>query len=310
MAYESEALVNYCPALGTVLANEEVENGRAKEGGHPVEKRPLRQWILKITAYAERLIEDLDLVDWPESLKKLQINWIGKSEGAQIDFQVKDHPDKITVFTTRHDTLFGTTFMVLAPEHPLVMAITTPDHRNEVAAYQKKVESENEIDRTDMTKTKTGVFTGAYCINPANQQPIPIWIADYVLMGYGTGAVMGVPTNDMRDFEFAQKYKLPILSVIDPDFASFPEAERQEIVQGKKCWEGEGTYINSANFEVSLHGLTMEQAKQQMVEWLESKRVGSRARDLQAQGLAIFTSTLLGRAFSNHPLCRWNKESA
>ncbi len=207
LAYEAEVLVNFCPALGTVLANEEVENGVSKEGGFPVERRPLRQWILKITAYADRLLEDLQLVDWPESLKRLQINWIGRSEGVKIHF------GDITVFTTCPETLFGVTFLVLAPEHPFVADLRS----KEIDDYRREVASKSDMQRTELAKEKTGVFTGLYAINPANNEKIPIWIADYVLMNYGTGAVMGVPGGDERDKEFAEKYGIPIVPVIEKD---------------------------------------------------------------------------------------------
>lgn len=279
LAYEAEMHVNYCPALGTVLANEEVENGKSKEGGYPVERRPLRQWVLKITAYAERLLQDLDLLDWPESLKKLQVNWIGRSEGAQVDFPIKHHPSSLTVFTTRPDTLFGATYIVLAPEHPLVDQITTEEQRNQVKDYQKVSASESELFRTELNKEKTGVFTGAYAVNPVNGKEIPIWIADYVLMSYGTGAIMAVPAHDERDFEFAQKFRLPILPVYQPD--SVPEdvedeVYRQELLDGKRCLSGEGCCFNSANAEVSLNGLNVEDSKKTIIEWLEKKGFGKR----------------------------------
>jgi leucyl-tRNA synthetase len=260
MAYEAEVLVNFCPALGTVLANEEVENGRAKEGGHPVERRPLKQWILKITAYADRLIEDLQLIDWPESLKRAQINWIGKSEGVKVHFTEERTGEKITVFTTRADTLFGVTYVVLAPEHPLVSEITTPEQKAKVAAYQKEISSKSDLQRTDLVKEKSGVWTGAYAINPANNKKIPIWISDYVLMSYGTGAVMAVPAHDERDFEFAQKFKLPIIHVI--------ASEEME-----KCWIGDGRMIDSE----FLNGLTVEPAIQKMTEWLVQNQKGERS---------------------------------
>lgn len=283
LAYEADINVNYCPALGTVLANEEVENGRAKEGGHPVEKRPLRQWVLKITAYADRLIEDLALVDWPESLKKLQINWIGRSEGALVNFNIKSHDEHLTVFTTRHDTLAGVTFMVLAPEHPLVATITTEDQRQAVQAYQKKAAAESEIERSDPNKPKTGVFTGAYAVNPFTHQEIPIWISDYVLMGYGTGAIMGVPGHDARDFAFAKQFGLPIVVLFDPDLdrhlALVPENTSQEeyrrcILDGAVCWEEDGTYLPIKGSAFSLVGLTIEEAKKRVVSWLEENKLG------------------------------------
>lgn len=264
LAYESEMLVNYCPALGTVLANEEVDNGKSKEGGHPVERRPLRQWVLKITAYAEQLIDDLDLVDWPESLKKLQINWIGKSEGAALDFAVAGSNEVISVYTTRPDTLFGATYMVLSPEHPLVEKITTNEQLAKVKEYQKVAAGKSDLDRTELNREKTGVFTGSYAINPVNNQKIPIWISDYVLMSYGTGSIMAVPAHDERDFEFAETFQLPIVYVYQP---SVPDAE-------KKCWSGDGVCINSKNSEISLNGLNVKEATQKMIRWLEEKGMG------------------------------------
>lgn len=253
LAYEAVQSVNFCPALGTVLANEEVENGVAKEGGFPVEKRPLRQWILKITAYADRLISDLDLVDWPDSLKRLQINWIGRSEGAKVHFALDGHPDQITVYTTCPHTLFGATYMVLAPEHPLVAKITTKEQKNAIDEYVKIASQETDLDRTDLNHDKTGVFTGAYAVNPVNGRKIPVWISDYVLMSYGTGAIMAVPAHDDRDKAFAEKFKLPIELVIDE--------EKNEM-------------FNSKNAEISLDGMTTEKAKTAITEWLASKKLG------------------------------------
>ena len=260
MAYEAEVLVNFCPALGTVLANEEVENGRSKEGGHLVERRPLRQWILKITAYADRLIEDLQLIDWTETLKRDQINLIGKSEGVIVHFIEEIKGEKITVFTTRADTLFGVTYVVLAPEHPLVAEITTPEQKAAVTAYQKEIASKSDLQRTDLVKEKTGVWTGAYAINPVNNKKISIWISDYVLMSYGTGAVMAVPAHDERDFEFAQKFKLPIIHVISSE-------------EMEKCWVGDGKMIHSE----FLNGLAVEPAIQKMTEWLVQNQKGEKS---------------------------------
>lgn len=275
LAYEAEMLVNYCPALGTVLANEEVEDGKSKEGGFPIERRPLRQWILRITAYAERLIDDLKLVDWPESLKKLQINWIGKSEGAQVTFEAAETKDPIEIFTTRPDTLFGATYMVLAPEHPLVNKLTSAAQRQAVTDYQKKAASESDLDRTDLSKEKTGVFIGSYAVNPVNGKRIPIWISDYVLMGYGTGAIMAVPAHDERDFEFANLFGLPIEPVYDPGDQS--DEVRAGVLAGKVCLPGEGMCINSANKEVSLNGLSVFEAKKKIISWLETKGLGKGA---------------------------------
>lgn len=280
LAYEAEMLVNFCPALGTVVANEEVENGRTKEGGHSVERRPLRQWVLKITAYADRLLQDLDLLDWPESLKKLQANWIGKSEGVEAEFSIDGTSHGITVFTTCPHTLFGATYVVLAPEHALVQQITSAEQRDAVQQYQKEVALKSDFDRTEMSKNKTGVFTGAYAINPINQQRIPIWIADYVLINYGTGAVMAVPAHDERDFEFAEQYNLPIIPVVDPDSGAI-EAEdraqaRQQILAGKKCWTGPGKAINSQFENFSLNGQPLSEAKESIAQWLEAHKKGKK----------------------------------
>lgn len=283
LAYEAEMMVNYCPALGTVLANEEVENGVSKEGGYPVERRPLRQWVLKITAYAERLIQDLDLVDWPESLKKLQINWIGRSEGASIHFPVKNHSQAIEVYTTRPDTLFGATYMVLAPEHPLVASLTTPEYETHVREYQRQAAAKSDLERTDLNKNKTGVFTGAYAINPANGKEIPVWISDYVIAGYGTGAIMCVPAHDERDFAFAKKYKLPIVYVYKTSLKEHPEVipehkmgveVHEEDLEGLQCLPGDGICMRSENAEISLNGLNQQEATHQMIAWLEKKGLG------------------------------------
>jgi leucyl-tRNA synthetase len=285
MAYEAEMLVNFCPALGTVLANEEIDEGRSKEGGYPVERRPLRQWILKITAYADRLIQDLDLIDWPDHLKKLQINWIGRSEGAKIHFVEKKTKKPITVFTTCPNTLFGVTFIVLSPEHPLVDEITTPDQEKEVERYRKLVATKSDLERTDLAKEKTGVWTGSYAVNPVNDHLIPIWIADYVLMGYGTGAVMGVPAHDSRDFEFAKKFALEIIPVISPDVASYPdqiptdlqpEDVKVEVLAGRRSWTEGGIAINSSHGTCSIDGMDVEEAKKSIVDWLEKHHKGER----------------------------------
>ena len=214
LAYVSEAPVNWCPGLGTVLANEEVVDGKSEVGGFPVERRPMRQWMLRITAFAQRLIDELDGLDWPESIRLLQRNWIGRSEGAEVKFSLADSDHTVTVFTTRPDTLFGATYMVIAPEHPLVDSITTAEQKAAVEAYQKSVASKSDLERTELAKDKTGVFTGGFAINPVNDEKIPVWIADYVMMGYGTGAIMAVPAHDERDFEFAKKFELPIKQVV------------------------------------------------------------------------------------------------
>src|SRR5256885_16109278 len=216
LAYVTEAPVWWCQELGTVLANEEVVDGKSEVGGFPVVRRPMRQWMLRITAYAERLIDELEGLDWPEGIKLLQRNWIGRSEGAEIDFKIDNHQARIRVFTTRPDTLYGGTFLVLAPEHSLVEQILTEEQWPAVREYRERTARKSDLERADLSKEKTGVFTGAYAINPATSQKIPIWIADYVLIGYGTGAISGVPAHDERDIEFAKKFDLPIVAVVQP----------------------------------------------------------------------------------------------
>jgi len=260
LAYLAEVPVNWCPALGTVLANEEVIDGRSERGGHPVVRVPMRQWMLRITAYADRLIEDLDEIDWPESIKKMQRDWVGRSEGARIFFDVEDSDQRIEVFTTRPDTLFGATYMVLAPEHPLVPELTAPERRAEVEAYAQQSARRSERARLAEAHEKSGVALGRCALHPVRGEPIPIWIADYVLASYGTGAIMAVPAHDARDHEFARKFGLPIVEVVsggDP---------RQE------AFVGEGTCVNS-DF---LDGLDTPAAKQRMIEWLEERGKGER----------------------------------
>ena len=274
LAYEAEMLVNYCPALGTVLSNEEIADGKAIEGGHPIERRPLRQWVLKITAYAERLLDDLDLLDWPDSLKKLQSNWIGKSTGAEVTFVVEDVDADISVFTTRADTLFGATYLVLAPEHPLVDCLTSDTQRQMVADYRKMAAAKSDITRTELAKEKTGVFTGSYAINPVNGDSLPIWIADYVLVTYGTGAVMAVPAHDERDFAFAKAHDLSIAVVYLPEEAG---ADQEKVLAGELCWPEAGRCINSDNGAgLLLNGLNVQAAKERIHGWLEAHRCGKR----------------------------------
>ncbi|MBO9599908.1 MAG: leucine--tRNA ligase, partial [Cohnella sp.] len=216
LAYVAEVPVNWCPALGTVLANEEVIDGLSERGGHPVIRKPMRQWMLKITEYAERLLEDLEELDWSESIKDMQRNWIGKSTGAEVTFAIDGHDAALTVFTTRPDTLFGATYCVLAPEHELVGVIAAAEQKAAVEAYVEAAARKSDLERTDLAKDKSGVFTGAYAVNPVNGNKVPIWIADYVLGGYGTGAIMAVPGHDERDWEFARKFALPIREVVSP----------------------------------------------------------------------------------------------
>lgn len=260
LAYVDEVAVNWCPALGTVLANEEVIDGKSERGGHPVERRPMKQWMLKITAYADRLIDDLEEVDWPESIKDMQRNWIGRSEGAEVTFDIEGTDENFTVFTTRPDTLFGATYCVIAPEHKLVDQITTAGQRQAVEAYLDKVKLKSDLERTDLAKEKTGVFTGAYAINPINGKKMPIWVADYVLVSYGTGAIMAVPAHDERDYEFATEFGLEIMPVLEGGDIS------------KEAFTGDGKHINS-DF---LDGLNKEEGIAKAIQWLEEKGVGEK----------------------------------
>ena len=258
LAYVDEVPVNWCPALGTVLSNEEVIDGKSERGGHPVERRPMRQWVLKITDYAEKLLADLDILDWPESLKAMQRNWIGKSVGAEIDFKIEGTDKAFTVFTTRADTVFGVSYCVLAPEHKLVEEIVTVGQRAAVEEYLDIVKRKSDLERTDLNKDKTGVFTGAYAINPVNGEKVELWIADYVLASYGTGAVMAVPAHDERDYEFATKFNLPIKAVIE---------DNGEVIVP---FFGDGKHINS-DF---INGLNNEEAIAKVIEFLEENKVG------------------------------------
>ena len=313
LAYRAEVPVNWCPELGTVLANEEVIDGRSERGGHPVVRMPLKQWMLRITAYGDRLIEDLDEVDWPRTIREMQRNWVGRSEGAEVDFKIKrggdfdtwrlgrqstgwpeSAPDSVRVYTTRPDTLFGATYMVLAPEHPYVDGLTTAEFRDDVDAYRRAAASKSDLDRTDLAKTKTGVFTGGYAVNPVNGEPIPIWIADYVLMGYGTGAIMAVPGHDERDFEFAKTFDLPIRAVVMPsddwldahrgdvpapehDREQFRDVYRKNPGAFNEAFAGHGVAINSTNPELSLDGKETADAKHRITKWLASNHLGRNA---------------------------------
>jgi leucyl-tRNA synthetase len=282
LAYIAEAPVWWCAELGTVLANEEVVDGKSERGSFPVVRKPMRQWMLRITAYAERLLQDLDTIQWSDSLKEMQRNWIGRSDGAEVDFEISGDASPsprgegrgkgeqgspsnycIRVFTTRPDTLFGVTYMVLAPEHKLVDQIATPAQNSLVANYKAQVSGKSDLERTELAKDKTGVFTGAYAVNPVNGEKIPIWIADYVLATYGTGAIMAVPGHDTRDFEFATKFSLPVIQVVQPPAG--------------KDWQGyvdDGLAVNSSSPEISLDGLPTPEAKRKITAWLESKELG------------------------------------
>jgi len=268
LAYMADVPVNWCPALGTVLANEEVKDGRYVETGDPVERRLMRQWMLKITEYAERLLDDLEGLDWPESVKEMQRNWIGKSRGADVVFRIADSDRDFTVFTTRPDTLFGATYCVFSPEHPLVAEITTDGQRLAVEAYVKEAAQKSDLDRTDLAKSKTGVFTGAFALNPVNDEKIPIWVADYVLMGYGTGAIMAVPGHDERDHEFARAFDLPIVEVVS---GSDKPIEEEAFTDNQ-----DGVMVNSTGPDgLSLDGLKVPDAIAKITAWLEERGLGS-----------------------------------
>jgi leucyl-tRNA synthetase len=311
LAYQTEAPVNWCPALGTVLANEEVIDGKSERGGHPVERRPLRQWMLRITAYADRLENDLVGLDWSEGIKALQRNWIGRSTGAEVDFFVgsieqgaggteykawktlrakgsfprKPGGDVLRIYTTRPDTLFGATYMVIAPEHPFVERLTTAENASQVKAYCDAAAAKSDLNRTELAKEKTGVFTGSHAINPVNGQPIPIWVADYVLISYGTGAIMAVPAHDERDFEFAHQFGLPIQAVVDPGDA-VSEDERDEVLAGKRCFAGAGLAVNSGAYsslqtadfkehiakDLNVAGLGRAAVNYKLRDWLFSRQ--------------------------------------
>ncbi len=262
LAYQTEIAVNYCPELGTVLADEEVIDGKSERGGYPVERRPMRQWMLKITAYADRLLAGLADLDWPDSIKEMQRNWIGRSEGAEVDFGIDGFDEKLRIFTTRVDTLFGVTFMVLAPEHRLVEKITTPAQHADIVKYVKTAGEMSDIDRTDATREKTGVFTGAYGINPVSGQKVPIWISDYVLATYGTGAIMAVPGHDERDYQFAVKFDLAVIEVVSPD--------GELHGRGEEAFTGYGIAVNSGKYT----GMTTVDMQQAVIADLEARAIG------------------------------------
>ena len=309
LAYVSEQPVWWCEQLGTVLANEEVVDGKSEVGGFPVVRKPMRQWMLRITKYAERLLQDLDTIDWTDSLKEMQRNWIGRSEGAEVDFEVVGSSrceeqtaqravptEKIRVFTTRPDTLFGATYMVLSPEYKLVDQITTSEQRNAIAGYKAAVAKKSDLERTELAKEKTGVFTGAYAINPVNGEKIPIWIADYVLASYGTGAIMAVPAHDTRDFEFATKFDLPIIQVVQP---SDPKTDWRGFV-------GDGTSVNSTGPGISITGLPTTEAKQKITAWLETKGLGKKTINYKLRDWLFSRQRYWGEPF---PIV-WKKDPA
>ncbi|XP_054777236.1 leucine--tRNA ligase, chloroplastic/mitochondrial isoform X2 [Prosopis cineraria] len=275
LAYQAEVPVNWCPALGTVLANEEVVDGVSERGGHPVIRKPMRQWMLKITAYADRLLQDLDNLDWPESVKEMQRNWIGRSEGAELEFCVldcdgKERDIKIIVYTTRPDTIFGATYLVVAPEYSLLSSLVSTAQSKYVEEYKDLASRKSDLERTELQKEKTGVFTGCYARNPANGEAIPIWVADYVLGSYGTGAIMAVPAHDSRDYDFALKHDVPVRWVVMPHDKS--------IIEGGKAFSGEGTIVNSSNAMVGLdiNGLSSKNGALKVIEWAEKTGNGKR----------------------------------
>ncbi|MEW4569836.1 leucine--tRNA ligase [Tautonia sp. JC769] len=340
LAYRAEVPVNWCPALGTVLANEEVIDGKSERGNHPVVRMPLKQWMLRITAYGDRLIEDLEIVDWPRAIKDMQRNWVGRSEGAEVDFKIKrggdfdnwrqarsasgwpeSAPDDvIRVYTTRPDTLFGATYMVLAPEHPLVDRLTTPEQRDAVASYRRQAAGKSDLDRTDLAKTKTGVSTGGFAVNPANGEPVPVWIADYVLMGYGTGAIMAVPAHDERDFEFAKTFDLPIRPVVMPTDEWFlthpliakhrghPDVMNQKINQMKELIlsrsenlgasiDVDGIAVNSSNPDLVLNGMATPDAKVRIIRWLDTNGFGKKAANYKLRDWLFSRQRYWGEPF-------------
>jgi leucyl-tRNA synthetase len=269
LAYEAESPINWCPSCKTGLANEEVKDGLCDRCGAKVTRKRIRQWILKITAYAERLLADLDSLDWPEPVKLMQRNWIGRSEGANVTFTIDGHNEAIEVYTTRPDTLFGATYMVLSPEHPLVEKITTPAQKQAVSAYIEAAARKSDLERTDLAKEKTGVFSGAYAVNPVNDTKIPVWIADYVLISYGTGAIMAVPAHDERDWDFAKAFNLPIVQVVAKKF----DADGNYAHEPPECTIADGYSVNSGTF----NGLPTAETKKRITDWLEEKSIGKRA---------------------------------
>jgi leucyl-tRNA synthetase len=276
LAYYDNAQVWWCPSCRIVCANEEVlTDGSHEKCGNRVEKKNLKQWMLRIQLYAERLLKGIDNLDWPEGIKDMQRNWIGRSTGAEVDFSIEGLNENLTVFTTRPDTLFGATYMVIAPEHQLVDKITTNEHKKAVNEYIKVTSLKSDLDRTDLAKEKTGIFTGRYAINPVNKKQIPIWVADYVLTGYGTGAIMAVPAHDTRDFEFARKFNLPIECIQDPDITDHDQKKR--ILKGNECWTEDGKYINSSNKStgIDINGLNKEAGIARITTWLEANKLGT-----------------------------------
>lgn len=304
LAYYDNAHVWWCPHCRIVCANEEVlTDGSHEKCGNRVEKKNLKQWMLRIPHYAERLLKGIDTLDWPEGIKDMQRNWIGRSTGAEVDFSIEGLDEKLRVFTTRPDTLFGATYMVIAPEHPLCSQITTDSHRNEVEAYLKAASLKSDLDRTDLAKDKTGVFTGRYAYNPVNNKKIPIWVADYVLTGYGTGAIMAVPAHDTRDFEFAVKFSLPVVCIQDPDVKDAEQKNR--IIAGEECWTEDGKYINSSNDDngININGLNKEAGIAHIIGWLEEKGIGKARVNYKLRDWLFSRQRYWGEPF---PVIHWD----
>ncbi|MGI5913519.1 MAG: leucine--tRNA ligase [Bacteroidales bacterium] len=303
LAYYDDAQVWWCDSCRTVCANEEVLfDGSHEKCGNTVEKRNLKQWMLRIPLYAERLLKGIDSLDWPEGIKDMQRNWIGKSVGAEVDFEIASTGKKLRVFTTRPDTLFGATYMVIAPEHPMVEELTTDDKKDEVAGYIKAASLKSDLDRTDLAKEKSGVFTGSYAINPVNNQEIPIWVADYVLTGYGTGAIMAVPAHDTRDFEFAVKFGIDIVCIMDPDTSD--QEQRERILEGRECWTADGKYINSSSDStgIDINGLNKEDGTKKMISWLEAANMGTKKVNYKLRDWLFSRQRYWGEPF---PVIHW-----
>ena len=303
LAYYDDAQVWWCPSCKIVCANEEVLNdGTHEKCGNLVERKNLKQWLLRIPQYAERLLDGLEEVDWPEGVKDMQRNWIGRSTGAEVDFKVAGGDEILRVFTTRPDTLFGATYMVVAPEHPLLNQLTTDDQLKQVESYVAQAGLKSELDRSDLSREKSGVFTGSYAINPVNDTRIPIWVADYVLMGYGTGAIMAVPCHDTRDFEFASAFSLPIPCILDPD--TDDQALREQVLQGKACWTGDGRYVNSASEATGLdiNGLSKEEGIAKTIQWLQQHDLGTEAINYKIRDWLFSRQRYWGEPF---PVIHW-----
>jgi leucyl-tRNA synthetase len=303
LAYYDDAQVWWCPHCKIVCANEEVLNdGMHEKCGNPVERKNLKQWMLRIPLYAERLLEGLEKVDWPEGVKDMQRNWIGRSTGAEVDFTVEGCEETLRVFTTRPDTLFGATYMVVAPEHPLLKTFTSQEQKSRVESYVAQAGLKSEVDRSDLSREKSGVFTGSYAINPVNNAKIPIWVADYVLMGYGTGAIMAVPCHDTRDFEFASKFSLSIPCILDP--ATDDQALREQVLKGKACWTGNGRYVNSSSEETGLdiNGLSKEEGIAKTITWLHQHELGTEAINYKIRDWLFSRQRYWGEPF---PVIHW-----